>query len=33
MQVLHVNRAEPRTVAINGKGVLTGIYKEPVTGA
>jgi MOSC domain-containing protein YiiM len=33
MQVLHVNRAEPRTVVINGKDVLTGIYKEPVAGA
>lgn len=32
MQVLHVNRAEPRTVVINGKDVLTGIYKEPVSG-
>lgn len=32
MQVLHVNRAEPRTVVINGKDVLTGIYKEPVQG-
>lgn len=32
MQVLHVNRAEPRTVRINGKEALTGIYKEPVTG-
>lgn len=32
MQVLHVNRAEPRTVVINGKDVLTGIYKEPVAG-
>jgi MOSC domain-containing protein YiiM len=33
MQVLHVNRAEPQTVVINGKDVLTGIYKEPVEGA
>jgi MOSC domain-containing protein YiiM len=33
MQVLHVNRAEPQTVVINGKDVLTGIYKEPVAGA
>jgi MOSC domain-containing protein YiiM len=32
MQVLHVNLAEPRTVVINGKDVLTGIYKESVTG-
>jgi MOSC domain-containing protein YiiM len=32
MQVLHVNRAQPRTVVINGKDVLTGIYKEPVSG-
>lgn len=32
MKVLHVNRAEPRTVVINGKDVLTGIYKEPVAG-
>lgn len=32
MQVLHVNRSEPRTVVINGKNVLTGIYKEPVEG-
>lgn len=33
MQVLHVNRAEPRTVMISGKPVLTGIYKQPVAGA
>lgn len=33
MQVLHVNRAEPRIVVINDKDVLTGIYKEPVVGA
>jgi len=33
MKVLHVSRAEPRTVVINGKDVLTGIYKEPVAGA
>lgn len=32
MQVLHVNRAEPRIVVINGKDVPTGIYKEPVSG-
>ncbi len=32
MQVLHVNRAEPRTVVINGKDVPTGIDKEPVAG-
>lgn len=32
MKVLHVNRAEPKTVLINGKDVLTGIYKEPVQG-
>ena len=32
MQVLHVNRAEPRTVIINGKDVSTGIDKEPVAG-
>ncbi|MES2658574.1 MAG: MOSC domain-containing protein [Verrucomicrobiota bacterium] len=31
MQVLHVNRSQPRTVVINGKDVSTGIYKEPVT--
>ncbi|MEO5913750.1 MAG: MOSC domain-containing protein [Luteolibacter sp.] len=32
MQVLHVNRSQPRTVVINGKEIYTGIYKEPVTG-
>lgn len=32
MQVLHVNRTEPRTVVINGKDVPTGIDKEPVSG-
>mgnify|MGYP002655138747 CR=1 FL=1 len=32
MQVLHVNRAEPRNVLIQGKDVPTGIDKEPVAG-
>ena len=32
MQVLHVNRALPRTLAINGKDVSTGIYKQQALG-
>jgi MOSC domain-containing protein YiiM len=32
MQILSVNVSLPRTVEINGKAVLTGIYKEPVHG-
>ena len=32
MQVLHVNRALPRTIHLEGRKVLTGIYKEPVSG-
>lgn len=30
MQLLSVNIAQPRLVEINGKPVLTGIYKQPV---
>lgn len=32
MRVLHVNRALPEIVVINGREVLTGIYKKPVEG-
>jgi MOSC domain-containing protein YiiM len=32
MQVLHVNRALPRTIEMDGRKVRTGIYKEPVSG-
>lgn len=32
MRVLHVNRALPQIVSINGRDVPTGIYKEPVEG-
>lgn len=32
MKVLHVNRATAREVLINGRKVLTGIFKQPVEG-
>lgn len=32
MKVLSVNVSLPRAIEINGKTVLTGIYKEPVSG-
>ncbi|MCW8874589.1 MAG: MOSC domain-containing protein, partial [Gammaproteobacteria bacterium] len=32
MQLLSVNRAMPRAVDYKGRSVMTGIYKEPVTG-
>lgn len=33
MQLVSLNIALPKTVMINGKPVLTGIYKQPVQGA